>query len=674
MSSPLAPEHLSLTAGGVALISDSVGDVSPDAVEGLFVGDVRVLCNWQLQMHGFELRKVGWQRTGPSADRVLFTISAADHIDPVGLLERRRELDRQRLTEHITITNYSTEMHGELHLQVGRDDLWVRAIGERSEPHRVTPTITDTSIVLDGLGGPATISGVGWGTRHAGLCFSFALASSASVTTTVYADLDTSDASGVAIETPPVALGECPDWLGQLMSAANDDLRALAMPVGSRHVIAAGSPYFLALFGRDSLIAGLQQLLASPMPLVDVLTVLAQLQASTHDPVTRAQPGRILHELRFGHHGVFGVPSGVPYFGAVDTPALFVAALGEAWRHGAPGEQVATLLPAARAALAWCTDYGDVDGDGFIESVPDPGGLVNLHWKDSGDSIIDRNGATVSGSVATCDVQAYWYRAWRTMAELEEAVGTGDGSDARQAADALARRFHDRFVYTSPDGPFVGLALGPDKQLLEVRTSNPGHALWAGALNATTAASVAAQLAGQALFSGWGVRTVADDAAGYNPFGYHRGSVWPHDTAMAVLGMARYGADDALQRVAGGLLDLARANGGSLPELLSGLPRTATGVPVTYAAACRPHAWSAGAPLMVLRALLGFEPNVPRGELRLRPRLPDGVTISMPSVRLGNHAVSFTVCGCEVLHADGDGLTVITDHHAALAATDWAAP
>jgi glycogen debranching enzyme len=405
--------------------------------------------------------------------------------------------------------------------------------------------------------------------------------------------------------------------------------------------------------------------------LIDILSELARHQANSTDARTGAEPGRILHELRIGRAGVFGLQPGEAYYGAVDTSPLFVVALGEAANWGAPRREIAALLPAAHAALRWCAEHGDVDGDGFVESVPHPTGLTNLGWKDSADSVIDAAGNVIVDRVALCEVQAYWYRALRTLAGLERWLGTGDGAHHDRDAEALAARFVDKFVYDTDDGPFVGLALDGDKKLLTVRTSNAGHVLWSGLLPPSIADSVATQLVGDDLFSGWGVRTVGARAAGYNPFGYHRGSVWPHDTALAMHGAARIGRVDVVSALGEGLTALDAANGGQLPELLSGIARRDMSLPVPYTAACRPQAWAAGAMLVVARALLGLEPDVPNSTLRLNPCLGDGTAVTVRDLQLGDHAVSFHVEGSRVVDIAAPRMRVIVGADAVLARSPW---
>ena len=677
MSRPLATDSLSMTGGGAALVTDPCGSIEPTAVAGLFVDDVRVLSEWRLETNA-TAQLVGRVRLGPSTDRLISTLGAPAAIDPVATFERTRTVSGDGLREELAISAYSEPLTCALRLHVARDERSIFAIGDVDNGVEVVETVVVTAtagrFLLPGPSGgrAATIEAPGWRLDHDALCIDAHVEAGetweASLSVVVERDgppaPDTDDLALLAVETSPPELSA-------VVAAGRADLRALTIPVDELHVFGAGSPFFLALFGRDSLVTGIQALLDTPDRLTDILTVLARRQATTIDDATRAEPGRILHELRLGRAGVFGVAPGTAYYGAVDTAALFVVALGEALRWGASRDTIARLLPAAYAALEWCRRYGDVDGDGFVESVPHPSGLTNLGWKDSGDSMVDADGTTLIGKMALPEVQAYWYRAARTIADIEQHLGLGDGAAALAEAERLADDVAASFLFDSAGGPFVGLALDDDKRLLAVRASNAGHVLWSGVLAPEVAVPVARQLADPDLFSGWGVRTLSSAAAGYNPFGYHRGGVWPHDTGFALHGAARYGVGDVVRRLADGLVALGTAQGGQLPELVSGLDRSDVPLPMPYPAACRPQAWAAGASLTVVRALLGLEPDVPNGVVRLHPMLHPGHTVTLRGLRCGAHEISLTATGSEVVDVDAPTLDVVTGPAAVLATTGW---
>jgi hypothetical protein len=680
MSRALATDSLSLTGGGAAVVTDAAGFVDPGEVAGVFVDDVRVVALWRLEA-GAAVQRVGHVRLGPNSDRLVATLCVDGNPDPVAVFERTRTVAAGCFGEELAITAYAAPLHLTLRLCVARDDCSIFDVGTVGGP--------DVSTIVTGedgafsLPGPPTGASVevvapGWRLEGGVLLVDVEVGVGATWRGTLAVTVDGAGVTANADPDEPIepepTIDTTPPGLGHVVCTGRSDLRALTIDVDGRRVFAAGSPFFLALFGRDSLITGMQALVDTPQRLTDILAVLAARQAKTSDRATRAQPGRILHELRLGRADVFGVPARTPYFGAVDTAALFVVALGEAWRWGAPPDTVARLLPAARAALEWCRRFGDVDGDGFVESVPHPSGLVNQGWKDSGDAIVDPTGVTRVEAIALPEVQAYWYRAARTLGDLERRLGSGDGAPADADAERLAAAFGPAFLFDDGGGPFVGLGLDAAKRLLTVRASNAGHVLWSGVLSPEIAAVVAAQLAADDLFSGWGVRTLSAAAAGYNPFGYHRGSVWPHDTALALLGAARYGAVDVVRRLSDGLVALGTVRGGDLPELISGLGRADVALPLPYAAACRPQAWAAGTSLMAVRALLGLEPDVPNGVVRVHPMLHDGHSITIRGLRCGEHEVALTATGSELTDVDAPGLDVVTGTAAVLAATDWCPP
>lgn len=668
MARPLDPHDLSLTGAGVALVTSPDGSIHSNAVHGLVIDDRRVVSHWQLDTVGATTRRVGWQRTGPSSDRLLYTITTDASFDPIAVLDRRRRVSGTGFDEHLRITAHSAVCRLTIWLTAERDDQLVFHLGDADpdpDDPASTRTLLDSAVdggrLLEPGGGShdVIITADGWHpATHGALAIEVDLAIGDTWETHIETRIADERPSEPTRAHGHVTITSVPHELGDAISDARDDLRALTMPVGGRNIVAAGSPFFLALFGRDSMIAGIQFLLDSHRPLSDVLSALAQHQATSSDAMTGAQPGRILHELRTGRAGVFGLPPGSPYYGAADTSPLFVVALGEAARWGAPRDRIIDLLPAAHAALQWCAEHGDIDGDGFIESVPHHTGLTNLGWKDSSDSIIDTHGNVITGNLALCELQGYWYRALRTIAELERWLQLDDGQRHDRLATELAARFAEHFIYDTPTGPYIGLALDPTKHLLDVATSNPGHLLWTGILTPDIADSVATHLVSDDLFSGWGIRTVSAAERGYNPFGYHRGSVWPHDTALAMLGSARIGRHDVVTTLAHGLTALASAYGGQLPELISGLPRPEIKLPVPYTAACRPQAWAAGAVLMATRALLGLEPDIPNGLLHLNPCLDEQATLTIRDLLLGEHTVSFTVTGNRIVDIDAPTLDV----------------
>ncbi|MFZ5872363.1 MAG: MGH1-like glycoside hydrolase domain-containing protein, partial [Actinomycetota bacterium] len=389
--------------------------------------------------------------------------------------------------------------------------------------------------------------------------------------------------------------------------------------------VAAGAPWFLTLFGRDSLWAARMLLPLGTELAASTLRVLAARQGREHDTGSAEEPGKILHELRRDGIDLPSDPAGslqLPpvYYGTVDATSLWVCLLHDAWRWGMPAEQVADLLPALEAALEWTTDHGDSDGDGFLEYVDTTGrGLSNQGWKDSGDSVQWHAGGLAEAPIALCEVQGYAYEAAVGGAALLEAFGRPGADRWREWAAGLADRFRRRFWVEDDDGPFPAIALDSAKRPVDSLTSNVGHLLGTGLLSAEEEAQVARRLSAPDMDSGYGLRTMSTRAAGYGPLSYHGGSVWPHDTAIVLAGLARGGFDAAAGSLAEGLLAAADAFEGRLPELYGGDPRDAVPAPVPYPAACRPQAWSAAAAVATLAAVTGLRPDVPAGVVDVRP-------------------------------------------------------
>jgi glycogen debranching enzyme len=381
----------------------------------------------------------------------------------------------------------------------------------------------------------------------------------------------------------------------------------------------------MTLFGRDSILTAWMALVADTDLAAGVLASLADLQGVAEVAATEEQPGRILHEVRYDHRSLGLLGGSNVYYGTVDATPLFVMLAAEYLRWTDDRALVASLLPAVDRALEWTHRYGDRDGDGFIEYLrPNDGGLANQGWKDSWDGIRYGDGTVAEAPIALCEVQAYLYGAYRARAYLADVFDEAQlAARYNQAATDLAAAF-DASFWLEERGTYC-IGLDGDKRPIDSSTSNPGHCLWAGIARPDRAARLAQTLVGDDLNSGWGLRTLAADNPGYNPLSYHCGSVWPHDTALAVAGLRRYGHQLEADVLQDGLLEAATAFGGRLPELFAGLARTEMPTPVIYPASCSPQAWAAAAPLLMIRAMLGIEPDVPRGTLRLSPAL-DGRT------------------------------------------------
>jgi glycogen debranching enzyme len=406
----------------------------------------------------------------------------------------------------------------------------------------------------------------------------------------------------------PPADGRLARWLDRALGDL-DALRLETTQSPGDAFLAAGAPWFFTLFGRDAIWAARMLLPLDTSVAAGTLRVLAGLQGARDDPDSAEQPGKILHELRRAELALPNAGIRLPprYYGTIDATPLWISLLADARRAGLPDDEVRALLPNLRAALGWMRDSGDSDGDGLLEYVDTTGrGLANQGWKDSGDSVQWRDGALAEGPIALCEVQAYAHKAALDGAELLDALGepgSGEGDAWRAWAAALRERFRASFWIDDPAGAYPAIALDAQKRPVDTVTSNIGHLLGTGLLSAEEAALVARRLVAPELASGYGLRTLSTDSAGYWPLSYHGGSVWTHDTAIAITGLTADGFHAEAAELSEGLLRAAVAFDYRMPELYGGDPAAETPVPIPYPAACRPQAWSAAAAVAVWDAL-----------------------------------------------------------------------
>ena len=429
---------------------------------------------------------------------------------------------------------------------------------------------------------------------------------------------------------------------------AVNDMAALRLPQesgdgsggGMSFVPAAGLPWFTALFGRDSLIASLQSMVIYPEFAGATLDALGQQQADALDDYRDAEPGKILHEMRFGELAHFKLIPHTPYYGTADATPLYLITLHEAWRWTGDMDLVRRLLPAAEGCLRWIDEWGDRDGDGFQEyQTRSARGYENMGWKDAGDSVPYLDGTLVKGPKALCELQGYVYDAWMRMAEVFDALGNpARSAELRAKAARLHARFNDTFWDEA--GGFYAYCLDGEKRPVLTVASNVGHLLWSGIVRPDRAARVVQRLMADDMWSGWGIRTLSAAHPSYNPYSYQNGSVWPHDNAIIALGFRRYGFTAEAGRIARDLNEAAsHFNQNQMPELYAGLTRTPTGFPVQYVGANVPQAWAAGSVFMTLRAMLGLEPDAPNGRLLIDPVLPPWLPdLTLMGLRVGRHS------------------------------------
>lgn len=613
-------------------------------VHGFYHGDSRVLRELVLHVDGEVPEAIACSLAGASSATFVALARGIDDrtADPRVRIERVRDVQDGALSERITLTNgLATDVTARVS---------VRAVADFSSMEMVKAGLAGEEPPAGGGGDGSTV--LPDGERGAEFTFGALTATLRAPGATVAVDgmaatltwsitvparstqhlawgIDVVDGdSVVAGAAAGRNAGEMatPEWAGVRTTSADPrlaawvtaalvDLDALRMTVN--HVpedpfLAAGAPWFFTLFGRDSLWSARFLLPLGTGLAASTLRVLARLQGTEIDPESAEEPGKIMHELRSGTLVIPGEDVSLPplYYGTVDATALWIVLLHDAWTWGMPDDQVEELLPNLEAALAWMRDYGDSDGDGFLEYADTSGhGLANQGWKDSGDSIQWRDGRLAEGPIALCEVQAYAYEAAIGGADLLDAFGRNGGDEWRDWAATLKARFAESFWVSSPDGDYPAVALDVHKQRVDTVTSNIGHLLGTGLLDGDESRLVARRLVSPELNSGYGLRTMSTDSAGYWPLSYHGGSVWAHDTAIAITGLRRAGFPEEAAALIDGLLAAAEGFDYRMPELHSGDASTVSRVPIPYPAACRPQAWSAGASVAVLAAALGLRPD-----------------------------------------------------------------
>ena len=440
-----------------------------------------------------------------------------------------------------------------------------------------------------------------------------------------------------ALETDHAVLAEA--WV-----VGVEDLEALSFEAWEGlYVPGAGAPWYMALFGRDALLTAHATMVLGQGPARSVLRALARLQSGGVDDYRDAEPGKIPHESRLGELASRGEVPHSPYYGTVDATPLFLVLLNETWRWTVDDGFAKEMEGPARRALAWLREHADSNGDGYVDYLSRSGrGLKNHGWKDSDHCILFRIGREARGPVAPCEVQGYAYDALLRTAELAEQVWEDVelARELRREATVLKARFDEDFWVE--DGGYYALALDGEGRRVDSLASNVGHLLWSGIVPGEKARLLADHLLGKRMFGGFGVRTMAEGEGGYDPEGYHTGTIWPHDNALVAHGLSRYGLREEAGRVALALLDAAPYFGHRLPEVFAGFSRRTRPVPVPYPTSCSPQAWAAAVVPLLVRAVLGLEPDHAGRRLVHDPALPEGVgRIGLRGVPAfgGRHAV-----------------------------------
>jgi glycogen debranching enzyme len=641
---------LTMVEGSSFCVCERSGDIRPGHPQGLFFRDTRVISQWELRVQDRHVEVL--TATVPEPYRATLVTRVPVTSAQTELLVERRRYVGDGMREDLRVRSLGNQpVTVRIRLHIGADFADLFEVKESRVQAQAGILITSTpeafSAEVDAGHGRRGVRVRAPGARVEadGLSFSVPLPPRGDWHTTIVVqpsigqdELTATFPADRAVEessparrmrawraaSPSVDTGH--PGLGATLRRSLEDLGALRI-VDPEHpdsvAVAAGAPWFMALFGRDSLISSYMALPLDPTLALGTVQALARTQGTKIDRRTEEEPGRILHETRLGRSFPLSHGGGNAYYGTVDATPLFVMVLGELRRWGVEPSPVDALLPHADRALEWIDRFGDRDGDGFVEyQRTTEHGLRNQGWKDSFNGVTFADGRLAEPPIALCEVQGYVYAAF--VARAHFAQEAGDQDRARYWADraaALKTAFNERFWL--PERGWFALALDRDKRPVDALASNMGHCLWTGVVDEDKAAAVAERLLSPEMFTGWGVRTLASSMAAYNPMSYHNGSVWPHDNALIVAGLVRYGFVAEAQRVATAILDAAAAFDHTLPELFCGFPRSEYDPPVPYPTACSPQAWAAAAPVQLIRSLLRLDPNMSRRTVSFAPVWPE---------------------------------------------------
>jgi glycogen debranching enzyme len=646
--------QVTLLDGTTFCICEMSGDLRQGGSQGLFVRDTRLISRLELSINGHVPEPLAPQAREPFARTFLSRMPPLPGLADSTMLVARRRLLHDGMSEEITLRNMSAEpMPVTLRIGIGGDFADVFEVKEGrvhagTAGEGITVAVEDDAIMLSREVGScvrgARISGARQGDAElevsAGqLTWHAVVPAHGAWSTTLRITPSLNGKDLVEYRAPAAGPAErLADWrrqtplvlasdqrLATVFAASTEDLGSLRIfdpEHADRMVIAAGAPWFMTVFGRDSLLTSWMVLPLDPSLALGTMRTLASLQGTKVTPTTEEEPGKILHEMRFGMQASLWLGGSSVYYGTVDATPLFVMLLGELRRWGLDREIVDELLPHADRALDWIVNYGDRDGDGFVEYGRSTElGLANQGWKDSFDGITFADGTIAEPPIALAEVQGYAYGAFLAKShfcsEREDIAGAEYWA---QRAQDLKDRFNQAFWM--PEKGYFALGLDGQKRQIDSLASNMGHCLWTGIVDAGKAPAVAKALTGPDMFSGYGIRTLASSSAAFNPMSYHNGSVWPHDNAICAAGLMRYGFVTEAQQVFTGILEAAEAFGGRLPELFCGFDRAEFAEPVSYPTSCSPQAWAAAAPFQLLRTLLRFDPSAPVGKLWCDPAIP----------------------------------------------------
>lgn len=734
--------NITLCGGGSVLVCQLDGQVTEEGWDGLFAGDTRVLSTYRLGIGGHPWHLLGRSQLGYDQAEWHYqnpALRTPAGLIPGGTiaLHLRRRL-RGVLHDQLRLSSFLRQrVLVRLTLQIASDFADIFEVHDQSIPPRpIVERVPDAAsgsldlryahrgfrrglhVTFDAPGGPPIFAG-------AQVLFDLDLPPGPGVTWTCSIEAtprvdnprlrslgephphttsrhnhalpprDSDDSAGAdplntlaaatsaTVETVEMLHGpdvDAPPVLVRPFHRGRADLRSLAIQQPPHPpYVAAGVPWFFTLFGRDPLVTALMAGLDGIWLAEGALAALAPRQAEETSDFHDAQPGKILHEARGGELSWEALIVASPYYyGTADAPSLFCLALWHAWRWTGRRALLDTYLPAARRALRWCEELGDLDGDGLLEYVTrSPRGYRNQGWKDAGDAIVFGDGRLADPPLATAEIQGDWYAARLAMAEVAEAIGDAEEASRLRAAAARQRQVvEDRFWM--PEVGFYAQALDHEKRQVDSISSNPGQLLWSGLPDPRRAAIVAERLSQTDMYSGWGLRTLSSANPAYNPLAYQLGSVWPHDTLLTAAGLWRYGLHEAAGTFMHAILEAANAfDQERLPELFCGFSRAQESLPVPYILANSPQAWAAAAPILAVQLLLGIVPDAPHGRCWVAPDLPSWLpSLEVTGIRVGKGTLDLRVVRADdglthIEHLDADNIEVL---HGEVEAPLWGQP
>jgi glycogen debranching enzyme len=677
----VGPPVLTINQGNTFMVTDLNGEIAADSEQGLFSNDTRFLSYYAIFANGYSWQRLSSCAVSYYASRVYLTnpqfetedgsIAASELV-----LTITREISGSGVSESLEVTNYGLKrarFNLELALRCDFADIFEVRSHKFVRRGRIHTSWNDESSEL-----VSTYSNEDF---HRHMCYRLLSCGSAAhlangrvvfeldlpaggswhlssrfdllFTEEIpqHQDINIGDDNELlrlqmAWRERATGLNSTNEEIYRLFNQSVEDMGALRLYEQDgdpdKWMPAAGVPWYVALFGRDSLIASLQNMCINPRFAQGALLKLAQFQATEIDDHRDAQPGKICHELRIGELAHFKKIPHTPYYGTADATALYLVTLHEAWKWLGDRSILDLHLDTANQCLEWLDKYGDLDGDGFQEyQTRSEQGYENMCWKDSGDSIVYADGSQVKQPKAVCELQGYVFDAWMRMAEVFDALGDpGRSLELRKKAAVLFKNFNEKF-WCEEIG-FFALTLDPEKKAVPSIASNVGHCLWSGLVSREHAVKVVVRFMQTDMMSGWGIRTLSARHPAYNAHSYHRGSVWPHDNGIIALGFKRYGYSAEAAKVARDISEAAsHFVGHRLPELYAGIQRQVASFPVQYSGANVPQAWAAGSVFHLLQAILGLQADAPNGKFYVDPTLPKWLPdVSLTDLKVGNSSLT----------------------------------